>query len=108
VSLKGHSGHGFARMKRFLWVPALVALPAFTSAATTPVRAGGGDLAAGVIGGLAAGTIIRAAVAGPRYYAPPPPPPMYVVPACYWTQGQQPVWDGYRGVWTYPAVRVCE
>jgi hypothetical protein len=36
----------------------------------TPVRAGGGDVAAGVIGGLAAGTIIGAAVAGPRYYGP--------------------------------------
>ena len=67
-----------------------------------------GMLAAGVIGGLAAGTIIGAAVAGPHYYAPPPPPPpLYAVPACYWTQGQ-PVWDPYRGVWTYPPVRVCE
>jgi hypothetical protein len=86
----------------------MVASLAFCSAGTTPVRAGGGDVAAGVIGGLAAGTIIGAAVAGPRYYAPPPPPPMYVAPAtCYWTQGQ-PVWDGYRGVWTYPPVRICE
>jgi hypothetical protein len=40
---------------------------------TTTVRAGGGDVAAGLIGGLAAGTIIGAAVAGPRYYTPPPP-----------------------------------
>jgi hypothetical protein len=23
---------------------------------------------------------------------------------CYWTRGE-PVWDGYRGVWTYPGVR---
>jgi hypothetical protein len=66
----------------------------------------GGDVAAGLIGGLAAGTIIGAAVTAPPYYGPPP---MYVLPApyCYWTQGQ-PVWDPYRGVWTYPAVRVCE
>jgi hypothetical protein len=81
-------------------------LLAFTAAGIAPVRAGGGDVAAGVIGGLAAGTIIGAAVAGPRYY--PPPQPVYVAPApCYWTRGE-PVWDGYRGVWTYPSIRVCE
>ena len=61
---------------------------------------------AGLIGGLAVGTIIGAAATAPRYY---PPPPVYVAPApyCYWTRGE-PVWDGYRGVWTYPSVRVCE
>jgi len=95
------------KMKSLSIVPAVVASLAFTNAATTPARAGGGDVAAGVIGGLAAGTIIGAAVAGPRYYPPPPPLPVYVAPTCYWTQGQ-PVWDPYRGVWTYPAVRVCE
>ena len=85
----------------------LAAFLALTSAATTPVHAGGGDVAAGLVGGLAAGTIIGAAVAGPGYY--PPPPPVYVAPgpACYWTRGQ-PVWDAYRGVWTYPTVQVCE
>jgi hypothetical protein len=95
-------------MKRFPVVTVLAASLAFAGAATTPARAGGGDVAAGVLGGLAAGTIIGAAVAGPRYY---PPPPVYVGPApapyCYWTRGE-PVWDGYQGVWTYPAVRVCE
>jgi hypothetical protein len=91
-------------MKRFLLVT-IAATSVAASAATTPVRAGGGDVAAGVIGGLAAGTIIGAAVTAPRYYAPP----VYVAPSpyCYWTRGE-PVWDGYRGVWTYPAVRVCE
>jgi len=80
-------------MKRFLLLPAAVTL-ALTS--TVPVQAGGGDVAAGLIGGLAAGTIIGAAVAAPRYYGPPP---VYVAPApyCYWTQGQ-PMWDPYRGV----------
>ncbi len=75
--------------------------------ATSPVQAGdGGAVAAGLLGGLAAGTIVGAAVAGPHHYAPPP---VYVAPApyCYWTRGE-PVWDGYRGVWTYPPVRVCE
>jgi hypothetical protein len=92
-------------MKRLLLVT-IAATSLATGATATPARAGGGDVAAGIIGGLAAGTIIGAAVAGPRYYAPPP---VYVAPApyCYWTRGE-PVWDGYRGVWTYPAVRVCE
>ena len=93
-------------MKRLLLLPALVVLALTGTATTTPVRAGGGDVAAGLIGGLAAGTIIGAAATAPRYYGPPP---VYVAPApyCYWTRGE-PVWDGYRGVWTYPAVRICE
>ena len=45
-------------MKRLPIMPAVVASLAFSSVATTPVRAGGGDVAAGVIGDLAAGTII--------------------------------------------------
>jgi hypothetical protein len=92
-------------MKRLLFLPALVML-AFAGTAATPVRAGGSDVAAGLIGGLAAGTIIGAAVTAPRYYGPPP---AYVAPApyCYWTRGQ-PVWDVYRGVWVYPSVQVCE
>jgi hypothetical protein len=96
----GPRGHN---MKRFLLVAAAVTL-ALTS--TVPVQAGGGDVAAGLIGGLAAGTITGAAVTAPRYYDPPP---LYVAPApyCYWTQGQL-VWDPYRGVWMYPTVRVCE
>jgi len=35
---------------------------ALAGTAATPVRAGGSDVAAGLIGGLAAGTIIGAAV----------------------------------------------
>src|SRR5262249_56205009 len=92
-------------MKRFLLLPALVML-ALTGTATTPVRAGGSDVAAGLIGGLAAGTIIGAAGTAPRYYGPPP---VYVAPApyCYWTPGE-PVWDGDPGGWMYPAVTGCE
>ena len=99
-----YSGNGSKHMQRLL-LPTVLTL-ALTGTATTPVRAGGGDVAAGLIGGLAAGTIIGAAVTAPRYYGPPP---VYVapVPYCYWMRGE-PVWDGYRGVWTYPAVRVCE
>jgi hypothetical protein len=45
--------------------------------------AGGGDVAAGVVGGLAVGTLFGAAIAsGPRYYAPAP---VYVAPLpCMW------------------------
>src|SRR5262245_50428405 len=73
-----------------------------------PAQAGnGGAVAAGVIGGLAAGAIIgSAAASAPRYYEPAP---VYVAPPprCYWTRGE-PVWDGYRGVWVRPRMRVCD
>src|SRR5262249_20270800 len=56
-----------------------------------PAVAGSGDVAAGIVGGLAVGTLFGAAVAsGPRYYAPAPvyvaPAPVYVGPTCYWTR----------------------
>ncbi len=97
-----------------LWLAPALAL-SLSTAAVSPAHAGDGGVAAGLLGGLAAGTIIGATVAAPRYYAPPPAPvyvaPAYVAPEpapyCYWTRGE-PVWDGYRGVWTYPSVRVCE
>ncbi len=77
--------------------------------AASPAQAGSGDVAAGLLGGLAVGAIVGSAIAGPRpyYYAPapvyaaPPPPP----PECYWTRGQ-PMWDGYR--WIRPRVQVCD
>ena len=74
-----------------------------------PAQAGGNGVAAGLIGGLAAGTILGVAAAQPRYYPepvyvePPPPPPG----VCHWTRGA-PVWDGYRGVWVRPRVQVCD
>ena len=74
--------------------------------------AGSGEVAAGVVGGLAIGTLFGAAVAsGPRYYAPAPvyvaPDPVYVEPRCYWTRGA-PVWDSYRGIWYRPRIQVCD
>ena len=78
------------------------------SAAIVPAQArNGGAVAAGVIGGLAAGAIIGGAIASqPRYYEPAP---VYVAPPprCYVTRGE-PVWDGYRGVWMRPRVQVCD
>ena len=91
------------------------------SAAPEPARAGGGNVAAGIVGGLAVGTLFGAAIAQPRpyYYAPAPvyveEPPVYVAPApvyrapppprCYWTRGE-PVWDGYA--WRRPRMQVCD
>src|SRR6266849_4557553 len=74
--------------------------------------AGSGEVAAGIVGGLAVGTLFGAAVAGgPRYYQPAPvyvaPAPVYVAPPCYWTRGA-PVWDGYRGIWYRPRIQVCD
>ena len=83
------------------------------SLAVTPQTAvaGSGDVAAGVVGGLAVGTLFGAAIAsGPRYYQPAPvyvaPAPVYVAD-CYWTRGA-PVWDGYRGIWYRPRIQVCD
>lgn len=77
----------------------------------------GCGVAAGVVGGLAAGAIIGSAIAnsGPTYvepapvYAPPPPvyaePPAYVDgPVCH-TERQQ-VWDGYA--YRMRRVQVCD
>jgi len=94
---------------------------AMLSAATAPnsARANDGQVAAGIFGGLFAGTLLGAAIASPRpyYYAPTPyyygpayygpvygaPPPV----RCYWTRGT-PVWDEWRGVWIRPRVQVCD
>src|SRR5260221_3333477 len=65
--------------------------------------AGSGEVAAGIVGGLAVGTLFGAAVAGgPRSYQPAPgyvaPAPLYVTPECYLTPGA-PDWGGYPGTW---------
>lgn len=71
-----------------------------------PAEARGGAIAAGVIGELAAGAIIGAAVHGPYYgYGPGyyyGPSPVYYG-GCYWTR--QRVWDGWG--WQFRRVRVC-
>jgi hypothetical protein len=68
---------------------------------------GGGAVAAGVIGGLAAGALIAGATRpaygygygyGPAYY----PAPVYG-PACHWRRER--VWDGYG--WRIRRVQVC-
>jgi hypothetical protein len=104
--------HRFMKMQ--LVVPLTVATLAVSIfASPIDARADGGGIAAGLLGGFAAGAVIGAATA-PRYYAPGyyAPPPAYVVPApveepssCYWTRGA-PVWDGYG--WVHPRVQVCD
>ena len=100
-------------MKKTLIVCATLGVMSLT-VATQPVQAGsnGGAVAAGVLGGLAVGAIVGGAAAQPRYYAPPPAyvyeaEPVYAAPRCYYTRGE-PVWDGYRGAWVRPRVRVCD
>jgi hypothetical protein len=68
----------------------------------TDARADKGRITAGVLGGLAVGTIIGAATAPRYYYAPAP---VYAAPSCYWTWSE-PAWDGYR--WVRQQVQVCE
>ncbi len=84
----------------------LAALTVVTGLNTTPATAGGGDVAAGVLGGLAVGALVGSAVAQPRYYAPYyAPAPVYVpAPRC-WLERER-VWDGYGYV--IQRVRVCE
>jgi hypothetical protein len=94
-------------MKRALFVLAAAALIAGSLVAPQRAQAGSGEVAAGIVGGLAVGTMLGAAAASqPRYYAPAP---VYVAPPprCYWTRGE-PMWDGYRGMWVRPRVRVCD
>jgi hypothetical protein len=65
-------------------------------------QAENGQVAAGILGGLAAGALIGSAV------RPAPPPPAYYYPApCYFTPGA-PVWDSFRGTWVRPRVQVCD
>jgi hypothetical protein len=79
------------------------------TAMAAPAHAGGGDFAAGLFGGLAAGAIIGSAS---RPYYPPPPPayyydgPRYDGP-CHWERGRR-YWDDYEGTWRWSRVRVCD
>jgi hypothetical protein len=97
-------------------VAALAVFAIATLADPSAGRAGGGDVAAGLLGGFAAGAIVGGALAPrPYYYAPAPvyvaPPPPYAypapayAPACYWTRGE-PVWNGVA--WVRPRMQVCD
>ena len=75
-------------MKRTLIAIAAAGLVAAAMPNAAQARCHGCGVAAGVVGGLAAGAIIGSAIAGSRptyvepepvYEAPPPPPPAYYV-----------------------------
>jgi hypothetical protein len=80
-------------MRKTIALIAAAMLAAITISTPTPAEARGGRIAAGVIGGLAAGAIIGGALASPYYYPPGPvyygPGPYYYGGGCYW-----------RRVWT--------
>jgi hypothetical protein len=99
-------------MKRIVIILTTIAIVGASAASFSSgsARADGGQVAAGILGGLAAGTILGAATAPrPYYYAPVyvEPAPVYVESHCYWTSGE-PVWDGWRQAWVRSRVRLCD
>src|SRR5882762_9586631 len=88
-----------------------IGLVATLMGAPIQARAENGQVAAGILGGLAAGALIGSAVRPapppPVYYYPPPPAYVAPPPSCYYTPGQ-PVWDSFRGIWVRPHVQVCD
>lgn len=96
-------------MKKTLTALAVAATFAFATLATTqPAQAGkGGNVAAGIIGGLAAGALFGAAVANPYYGAGHyygPPRRYYYRQHCWWERERY--WTGYG--WRSQRVRVCD
>ena len=90
---------------------ALAAAGTLAAALPSPAQANcnGCGVAAGVVGGLAAGAIVGSAIANSRpvYVAPPPVyavPPPYEGPICH--VERQQVWDGYG--YRTRRVQVCD
>lgn len=83
-----------------------LSLAAVASPTTASARCFGCGVAAGVIGGIAAGALIAGATH--PYYGPYPyyaygPAPYYYRPHCWWRRER--VWDGYGWHWAH--VRIC-
>lgn len=99
-------------MQRVLRIALVLATLPLVSAFASPAHAGedDGGIAAGIIGGLAAGTLLGATVARPHYEDGYPPAEVYVAPEqeseCYWTRGRA-YWDDDQDRWVYPRVRIC-
>ncbi len=105
-------------MVRIVSALAAAALVAAALPSSAQAHCDGCGIAAGAIGGLAAGAIIGSAIANnqpryvepaPVYGVPPPPPPAYVddpadAPICH--HERQRVWDGYA--WRSERVEVCD
>jgi hypothetical protein len=99
--------------KAIIALVAATTIGAATLAPTDAFAQRRGAVAAGILGGLAAGAIVGGAIANsyppPGYYYAPapvyaPPPAYYVEPACH-VEGRR-VWDGYA--WRYQRVTVCD
>ena len=95
-------------MRKTLTAIAAAATLALAGVATSqPAQARHGRNAAAIIGGLAAGALVGAAVANGPYYGPGPydgaPGPYYYGPRCWWSRERY--WDGYG--WRLHRVRVC-
>jgi hypothetical protein len=104
-----HKGTCMKHALSVLAVAATLAAPLATTA-----RADNGRIAAGVLGGVAAGAILGTMATQPRYVEPAPvyvaPPRRRVIveePVCHYERGE-PVWDDRRGVWFRPRVQVCD
>ncbi len=83
-------------------IAAAATLALATLAAPQQAEARHGRIAAGIIGGLAVGTLLGAAAAnGGYYYAPAPY--YYYRPRCHWEWERY--WNGWR--WHSHRVRVC-
>ena len=98
-------------MKQTIIAVAAAALMAAALPSGAQAHCRGCGVAAGVVGGLAAGAIIGGAIANsqPRYYEPAPvyaaPPPEYVDgPVCH--VERQRFWDGYG--WRHRRIEVCD
>ena len=99
-------------MKHTIIALAAAGLVAAAIPSSAQAGCGGCGVAAGVVGGLAAGAIIGGAIANSQpapVYVAPPPPPRYVEeydgPVCH--VERQRIWvDGYG--WQHRRVRVCD
>jgi hypothetical protein len=81
-------------IKRSITLAAAAAMLTAAVAAPSPADARGGRIAAGVIGGLAAGAILGGALSSPYYYPAPAYygyGPYYYGPRCYWRRVWTPV-----------------
>ena len=96
--------------KSLIAIAAAATLVLGSLAAPQPAQARnrGGAVAAGIIGGLAAGALIGSAAARGSYYGPGyyygPAPVYYYRPHCWWQRERW--WNGWR--WHWRRVRVCE
>jgi hypothetical protein len=99
-------------MKQTVIALAAAGLLAATLPSSAQARCHGCGVAAGVVGGLAAGAMLGSALAGPRYYEPAPvyaAPPSSVYyegePVCHVERHR--VWvEGYG--WRYRRVEMCD